>query len=364
MLTTLLVFLVVLGIMVSVHELGHFLIAKRLGVKVEEFAFGFRPRLWSKTVGETTYAINLIPLGGYVKMFGEQDGQTGPGSYKSKNIASRFAILVAGASMNLLMAWVILTILFTTGFQPFTPNASSNPFLVEKPIVSVAKVIADSPAEKSGFKAEDQILAVNNKQVDSGAGFVDQITRLKGQEAKITLSRADQLIELIVTPRTNPPSGQGAIGIAIGQTGQVRSSWYQAPLAGLYETGRVIGISAVGFVDFIRNLVVKQEVSENVTGIVGVGQLTGVARRLGFDYLAQLVALISIGLGVVNLMPILPLDGGHIALLAYEKIARRPLTEHQFSIVASFGLALILLLFVVVTFKDIVRFDLWGRFFS
>src|SRR3989344_5995660 len=104
MIITLLVFLVVLGIMVFVHELGHFLIAKKNGVMVEEFAFGFRPKLWSKKIGETTYAINLIPLGGYVKMFGESDGKTGPRSFKSQKSISRLSILVAGATMNLLMA--------------------------------------------------------------------------------------------------------------------------------------------------------------------------------------------------------------------------------------------------------------------
>ena len=135
-------------------------------------------------------------------------------------------------------------------------------------------------------------------------------------------------------------------------------------MAALYETGRVIGISAVGFVGFVRDIVVKQEVSEDVTGIVGVGALNGMARRLGFEYLAQLVALISIGLGVVNLMPILPLDGGHIAVLAYEKAARRKITDRQFSIFATAGLAFILLMFIMVTYKDFIRFDVLGRLFS
>ena len=363
MAVTLLVFLAVLGVMVFVHELGHFLVAKRSGVRVEEFAFGFRPRLWSKTVGETTYAINLIPLGGYVKMFGEADGQTGPRSFKAKKPATRLAILVAGATMNLLMAWVILTMLFITGFQPFTPNASKNPFIVEKPSVAVASVIAKSPAEKSGFKVEDIILAVNGQSLDGGLDFINQIRALNGQTAIVTVTRSGQELKLLVTPRVNPPPGQGAIGVAIGQIGQVRSTWFKAPVAAVYETGRVIGISAVGFADFVKNLVVRQEVSDDVTGIVGVGQLTGIARRMGFEYLAQLVALISIGLGVINLMPILPLDGGHIAIIGYERIARRPLTERQFSIFASFGLAFILLMFLVVTFKDFVRFDVIGRIF-
>lgn len=363
MLVTTLVFLVVLGIMVFVHELGHFLVAKKSGVMVEEFAFGFRPKLWSKKIGETTYAINLIPLGGYVKMFGEADGQTGPRSFKSQKLSSRLAILVAGATMNLLMAWVILTILFMTGFQPFTPNASKNPFISEKPITVISKIVHGGPAELAGFWLEDQLLAVNGQTLEDGTGFVEKIRALKGQPATVTIKRGDTTLDLTVTPRVNPPPGQGAIGVAIGSSGQVKSLWYKAPVAAFYETGRVIGISAVGFADFVKNFVIKQEVSEDVTGIVGVGALTGVARRMGFDYLAQLVALISIGLGVVNLMPILPLDGGHIAVLAYEKVTRRSLSERQFSIFATAGLAFILLMFVVVTLKDIIRFNILDRIF-
>ena len=363
MLVTTLVFLVVLGVMVFVHELGHFLIAKKSGVKVEEFAFGFRPRLWSKTIGETTYAINLIPLGGYVKMFGESDGKTGPRSFKSKNPASRFAILVAGSTMNLLMAWLIFSILFAIGFQPFVPEASKNPFLTERPTTIVSKIVYGSPAELSGFWLDDQIIAVNGQHLEDGNGFVGRIRDLNGQTATVTIKRGGKTLDLTVTPRVNPPPGQGAIGIAIAMSGQVKSAWYKAPMAAVYETGRVIGISAVGFVGFVKNFVIKQEVSEDVTGIVGVGALTGVARRMGFDYLVQLVALISIGLGVVNLMPILPLDGGHIAVLAYERITRRSLTERQFSVFATAGLAFILLMFVVVTFKDFIRFDVLGRLF-
>lgn len=363
MIITTLVFLAVLGVMVFVHELGHFLVAKKSGVKVEEFAFGFRPRLWSKTVGETTYALNLIPLGGYVKMFGEQDNQTGPRSYRSKNPATRFAILVAGSTMNLLMAWLILTILFITGFQPFVADATKNPFLTERPTVSIAKVISGGPAEIGGFQVDDRIIALNGQILDGGVGFVEKIRGLNGQTATVTVERGGETIDLTVKPRTDPPPGQGAIGVSVSQTGEARSVWYKAPAAAVHETGRVIGISAVGFVGFVKKLVVKQEVSEDVTGIVGIGAFTGVARRLGFDYLAQLVALISIGLGVVNLMPILPLDGGHIAVLGYERIARRPLTERQFSIFATAGLAFILLMFLVVTFKDFVRFDVIGRLF-
>jgi len=363
MFVTLLVFLAVLGVMVFVHELGHFLVAKKAGVRVEEFAFGFRPRLWARTIGETTYAINVIPLGGYVKMYGEQEGEIGPGSYRSKGAKARLAILLAGSTMNLLMAWVILTVLFATGFEPFFPNASTNPYINTSPHVVVGQVADASPAQSAGLKIGDELLAVNGTTITASQQFVDLINGFKGSLVTVDLKRDGQLLAVTLTPRITAPAGQGSLGVAIGETGQVKSSLVKAPLAALYETGRIIGASAAGFGNFIRQLVVKQQVSDQVTGLIGVGALTGVARRLGFSYLAQLVALISVGLGVVNLMPILPLDGGHIAVVVYEKIARRKLSERQFSIFATAGLAFILLIFVVVTFKDVMRFNVWGRIF-
>lgn len=363
MLVTLLVFLVVLGVMVFVHELGHFLVAKRSGVKVEEFAFGFRPRLLARTVGETTYAINLIPLGGYVKMFGEQGNDDGPRSFKSRSFGARLAILAAGSAMNLILSWLILATLFVVGFQPFIPNTASDPFISQRPVLKVEKVLDSTPAKLGGFQEGDSIIALNGQAVNGDTEFVALTQQNAGHQILVTVGRNGQQKDISVTPRQNPPEGQGAIGLTISQSGQVKSLWYKAPAAATYETGRIIGLSAAGFVDFVGKLVVKQKVSEDATGIVGVGALTGIARRLGFGYLAQLVALISIGLAVVNLMPILPLDGGHIAVATYEKVSRRSLSARQFSLFAGFGLAFILLIFAVVTFKDIIRFDVIGRLF-
>jgi regulator of sigma E protease len=134
-------------------------------------------------------------------------------------------------------------------------------------------------------------------------------------------------------------------------------------LAGFYETGRIVIASAVGFYDFVKRLVVKQEVSEDVTGLIGLGALTDATRKLGVDYLAQLVALVSVGLAVINLMPILPLDGGHLAVLAYERVARRSLSEKQLQALATTGLAFVILIFLVVTYKDITRLDILRRIF-
>lgn len=370
MFVTLVVFLLVLGLLVFVHELGHFWLAKRNGVKVEEFAFGFRPRLWSKTVGETTYAINSIPLGGYVKLFGES-GEKGNRSLRSKTIWQRFQILVAGSAMNFLLGIVVLTILFAVGFTPIFPGAAENPFVESHQQVKISTISKDSPADLAGLRQDDVVVSIAGQAVTTDYQLVEAINQNKGKKIELSYIRPSQIpanaiatpATVKLTPRSNPPEGQGPLGAAIATVGTVKSSLIQAPAAAIWESGKIIGLSAVAFGNFVKNLVVKQSVNDDVTGLIGIGALTGAARRLGIDYLAQLVAIISLGLGVINLMPILPLDGGHIAALAYEKAARRPLSEKQLGILATAGLFFVLLMFVIVTYKDVVRFDVIERIF-
>jgi len=357
-------------LLVFVHELGHFWLAKKNGVKVEEFAFGFRPRLWGKTIGETTYAVNLIPLGGYVKLFGE-GGERGERSLKSKSIWQRFQILVAGSAMNFLLGTVVLTILFAVGFIPIFPGANENPFVESNQQVKVSAVNVGSPAEQGGLLADDVIVSFAGTAIKTDYQFVELINQFKGKEVELSYLRPSQIpVNALATPatirvtlRTNPPPGQGPLGAAITTVGSVKSPLIKAPLAAVWESGKIIGLSAAAFGNFIKNLVVKQQVNDDVTGLIGIGALTGAARRLGIDYLAQLVAIISLGLGIINLMPILPLDGGHVAALGYEKIARRPLSDKQLGILATAGLFFVILLFMIITYKDIVRFDVFERIF-
>ncbi len=363
MLVTLLIFIIILGVLVYVHEFGHFIVAKLNGVKVLEFAFGFRPRLFAKKSGDTVYAVNAIPLGGYVRLYGENEAETGSESFRSKTVFQRFQVLVAGAVMNLILAWLILTVLFITGFDPIMPGVARNPFVSGKQYVEIVKVVPNSPAEVLGLHVGDIVVSVNGQTVTDDLDFVNKINALRGQLATLTLKIESGLVSQQITPRLNPPAGEGALGVGIRTAGTVRSTALKAPLAAGYETGRVIGQSLQGFGHFIKNLVVKQQVSEDVTGLIGIGALTGVTRRLGFQYLVQLIAIVSTGLGVLNLIPILPLDGGHIAALGYEKMAGRPLGEKQMGTLALVGIAFVFLLFIVVTYKDIVRFDVFQRLF-
>lgn len=365
MLTTV-IFIAILGLLIFIHELGHFLAAKRAGVRVEEFAFGFKPRLFAKTVGETTYAINLIPLGGYVKMYGEDETEAGPRSYRSKTIFQRFTILIAGVLMNFLLGWLIMTILFIVGFSPLFPGVGSNPFISSTKQITIQDIAKGSPADLAGLKSGDTILKVDDSPIAVDQEFIMAINSRAGESVNITFfheNSPDKTETISVIPRVNPPAGQGALGVTIRSLGEVRATPLEAIPAGLYESGRIFIASAVGFVTFVSDLVSKQRVSEQVTGLIGVGALTDATRKLGIDYLAQLVGLVSIGLATINLMPILPLDGGHLAALLYEKVMGRPLTERQLGGLATVGLAFVILVFVVVTYKDVLRFGLVNRFF-
>ncbi len=359
MLITILVFLLILSILVYVHEFGHFFTAKLSKIRVEEFAFGFRPRLLAKKIGQTVYAINAIPLGGYVRLYGEDGTQKGQGSFRAAGFWRRLLVLIAGSTMNLVLAWVILTALFIHGFDPIVPGVGSNPYINQHQSVEVTAVGANSPGQVAGLAIGDQILTINGQEVTSDANFVDVIAKLKGQSVRLEFIHSGQNQTVNLVPRVSPPAGQGPIGVGIRSVGQVKASVAKAPLAGIYETGRAIWLSLAGFGNFIKQLVIHRQVSDEVTGIVGVGVLTGVVRQLGFQYLAQFVALISIGLGVINLVPILPLDGGHALILIYEKISRRTLTEKQLNSLATIGIALVGLLFVIVTYKDIIRYHFY-----
>jgi len=362
MLITLLIFLALLSLLVFVHELGHFLVAKRTGVKVLEFAFGFKPRIWGKKIGETTYAINAIPLGGYVHMYGEDEKKEGNRAFNNKSPKQRLGILVAGATMNFILGWVVLIVLMITGFEPFFPGVANNPFINSTQSVKIVAVSSGSPAEQAGFKVGDRLIKVDGQPVATDSDFLSLVSARKGQSIEIIIENNGQRA-LTATPRINPPAGQGSLGVAIAAEGKVKSSVIAAPAAALYETGRVIGLSAAGFGNFVKNLVIHQKVGDEVTGLIGVGQVTGIARQLGIDYLFQLLAVISIGLGVVNLLPIIPLDGGHMAVIIFEGVTKKRLNDKQLNILATAGLTIVVLLFIIVTAKDFVRFDILGRFF-
>ncbi len=362
---TLIYFIAILGILVFVHELGHFLVAKKLGVKVEEFAFGFKPRIWAIKKGETTYAINAIPLGGYCTMYGESGpdaiggkaGKDWERSFPAKPKWARAIILITGVVMNFLLAWLIFTIIFISGFEPLVPGMIDNSLTKVVEPVKIVEVGKNSPAEEVGLQRGDEILSVDGGRVASSLEVVAKIYEKEGNPAKIVFQRSGEKKNLSITPRKNPPKGSGPIGIEL-TGGKIGAEWYVAPVVALQEIGRMSVLTVEAFGNFIKTLFVKQEVSQNVSGLVGVGFMTDFVKNLGFTYVLQFVALISLSLGVMNLLPVVPLDGGHLFVIALEGISGRKIKEEVVQWVAMGGLVFILLLFMVVTYSDVRRFGI------
>lgn len=360
MILTLILFVFILGLLVFVHELGHFIAAKRAGVAVEEFAFGFKPRLWGIKRGETTYAINAIPMGGYVKMLGEDQQEKGPRSFTDKPKPVKAVIMVAGVLMNFVLTWALFTYLFLVGFEPFIPGMSSTDRVKVIEPVSIVEVNNSSPADNAGISEGDRVISVEDQRVGTSIDVSLAVSQHLDKPMKVVLQRDSGQVEVTVTPRSNPPKDQGAMGIVMSG-GKIGATWYNAPVVALEQTGRMAKMTAQGFGSFIKNLFVKQRVSRDVTGIIGIGALTDTVRKLGALYVIQFIGLISISLAVINLMPIAPLDGGQVLILAVEAVRRKKLSDEQVQWISFIGLAFILGVFLIVTYVDVMRFDLWDR---
>jgi regulator of sigma E protease len=359
MIITLIVFILILGLLVFVHEFGHFWMAKRSGVQVHEFAFGFRPRLFAWKRGETEYAINLLPFGGYVRLEGEGQN-TGKRSFVAQPPLVKVKVLAAGVVMNLVLGWLLLIFAYGIGSYPLTETFNQHSGIpVSHP--SVVMVSPNSPADTAGLKAGDKILSIN-KQPITGVEQVSQVTHANaGKEIIIQFERNGQTQQVSATPRLNPPAGEGSLGIGTNQEGLVKVSWAKAPLIALEEEGSQIKAAFAGFGRFIAQLVEKRQVSQEVSGIVGIGAATGVVRRLGIGTLVQFIALISTNLAVINILPLLPLDGGHIFFVIVEAIRKKPVSDTVKQNTALAGLVFILFLFVIVTYKDLINFDIINR---
>lgn len=360
MVTTLVVFILILGLLVFVHEFGHFWAAKKSGVKVHEFAFGFKPRLFSWKRGETEYAINLIPLGGYVRLEGEQE-DTGKDALSAQPALTRVIVLLAGIVMNLVLAWVMLIGAYGLGSYPLTTTFGAHPGVEYNAKVIIGKISENSPATSAGLKEGDEIVAINGQTIPNADAVVNSVNENRDKEISVTYLRNNQKSDTHLTPRAHPPAGEGALGITMGEASTVKVAWYKTPWVALLELGSQIKGSLVGFLGFVSQLVTKQKIGEEVTGIIGVGAATGVVRQLGIGPLMQFIALISTSLAVINSLPLLPLDGGHVLFVILESIRKKPIESMYRQWVAMAGLIGIGILFLVVTYQDILRFSVIER---
>jgi len=360
-LITFVVFLFILGLLIFVHELGHFLVAKRAGVKVEEFAFGFPPRLWAKKRGETTYAINAIPLGGYVKMLGEDGESKSSRSFANKSFSRRLAILVAGVSMNFILAAVLLSFGFGIGMAPLSIFGSADEYLgaqVSSKTI-IAQVVSGSPAALADFKEGDEVLAVRDgayQQIIEAKQVPEYTKAHAGQNVTFILKREGKQIERSATLRSESKPNEGYLGVQVAeQISKVQYAWWQAPFVGLFMAGKVLVMTFVFVWDMLKNLIIHFQAPTDVAGPLGIFFIVGQAIPQGWSYVLQLIAIISVNLAVINILPFPALDGGRLLFVVIEKIRGKKVTPQIEAMVHNIGFIILLILVAIVTYYDIVR---------
>ncbi len=346
--------ILIFGFLVFVHELGHFIMAKRAGVEVEEFGFGFPPRLVGKQVGATLYSLNWIPLGGFVRMKGENLADTSTGTFGAATFTQKTKILFAGVTMNALTAYAILLYLCLTGLPPVIAGQFSYGHAIQAQPKQdlVVDVVSGSPAAAAGFRRGDIILG------GDGRSFSDE-----DQLIAFTKAHAGQTVSLqvehhgvtrTVTPHLRGPHAtNGQLGVTPFQTYKLRYSLLQAVVTAAGITGQLIWGTLLAFGGLIAGLFVHGQVSSDVAGPVGIVVLLKAVTDLGVAYVLIFVASISLSLAVVNALPIPALDGGRWALAAVQRVTRRRLSEAAETAVHATGFAALILLMLGVTFFDI-----------
>jgi regulator of sigma E protease len=340
-LVTILIFLAILGLLLFVHELGHFITAKLSHVQVDEFAFGFPPRLVSKQRGETRYSINAIPLGGYCKMLGEEDPSQ-PKSFASKRARTRLLILCAGSLMNALLPLLLFSVAFMI------------PQHVDVGDVTVMEVAQGSPAADAGLQQGDIIRSFNGHKITNGGDLLYQIQLNLGSSVNMVVERGGELRTVSLVPRWKPPEGQGPTGIStdlknVSQTSESYAPWKAVPKA--FTTYKET-------VQLFKNEVESWFKGRHpeVSGPVGIADLTGQVAKGGPSPLFSFTAILSINLAIVNMLPIPGLDGGRIFFVLLEKLrGGKRISPQKEGMVHLIGFVILILFIVMISYFDITR---------
>jgi regulator of sigma E protease len=355
---TAIIFIIVIGVLVLVHEFGHFVFAKRAGMKVEEFGFGFPPRMVGWKKGETVYSINWIPFGGFVKIAGEDGEVRGPGTFSAASFGQRMMVIVAGVMMNFLLAALLLIIVNFFGLRIGLPDGNTmKAHDVKVQIISVSK---SSPAEKAGLQPLDAIIGFKENgsitTVPDTEAVQKAVASHAGHELVLEIERGATTIEKTVTPRLNPPEGEGALGVSLALTGVVNYPWYESIWRGISDAGILAVNTLQGYYLLLKTLFVHGRLLADVSGPVGIATLTGQAARVGINYLLQFVAMISLNLAILNIIPFPALDGGRALILIIEKIKGSPVRKGVEGWINVAGFYLLIALMLYITYKDIAKF--------
>ncbi|PIP23495.1 MAG: hypothetical protein COX90_02875 [Candidatus Nealsonbacteria bacterium CG_4_10_14_0_2_um_filter_38_17] len=356
--TLIIAFIGLIGLLV-LHEFGHFILAKKFGVKVDEFGIGYPPRLFGKKFGETVYSINLLPFGAFVALPGEVKKVDDPRSFSSQPVWKRALIAFGGV----LSFWIISTIIFTVVFTLGTPAEISDEDtknLID-PKVQIALVSSDSPAGKAGIRIGDAIVKIQNLKsqnqitISKISDLQNFVAENKEEELVLTIQRGKDILDTKIIARASPPNGEGPLGVALVRTAIISFPWYTAPWKAISHTFNLTLAILDGYYNAIMHVFKGEPSGVQLTGPVGVFQMLGQASQLGINYFLNFLALISIYLAIFNILPIPSADGGKLTFLAIEAIRKKPVPEKiEQNITGAFFMALIVLM-IFVTIKDIAK---------
>ena len=387
---TFLIFIAVLAVLVLSHEFGHFIVARKSGMRVYEFGFGFPPRLlgirWFKDAdgkrklkfigrknieeeesleGGTVYSINLIPLGGFVHIKGENGEDPGPDSFGAQKAWKKALTLFAGVGMNIVLAFVLITAGLMLGMPQAVDNLPPGVNIKDSHL-EIVEAMADKPAAQAGLQSGDIIVGLDDLKNPSVKDMQDYVDSRKDQGILVTVKRGDEVISKQIHPFVYADTGKGGLGISLVEVGLVSYPWYKAIYYGFLTTGFYLKEILFAFYSLIAGLFVGHGPGQALSGPVGIAVMTGQVARLGFSHLLNFMALLSLNLAVINILPIPALDGGRLLFLLISKIRRKPISQKYEQLAHGLGFAVLMFLVVVITIKDLGHFkgffiDLWNK---
>ncbi len=357
--TIILITIISLVLLLIFHESGHFLLAKMFGVKVPEFGLGYPPRLVGKKIGKTLYSLNLIPFGAFVKIYGQEKKIDSPESFSTKPFWQKALIILGGVISFWIVAAVLLSIVMYMGVPTVVEDAAEGGLVGPK--VQVVNIAPDSPASEAGLEIGDIIKGISVSGSFYPTDKVEQVQNIieesKGEEISLKIFRGNEEIEPSLTPRTSPPEGEGAIGVALLRTALKSYPWYLAPVEGIKATGNLTVVIIQSWGMTFSSLFGGEGLPPGVEvrGIVGIFDLFAQAGALGAAYFLQLVAIIAIHLALINALPIPALDGGWLAFLAIERITGKSLNQKVVQGISGAFFILLIILMVWITINDVAR---------
>jgi regulator of sigma E protease len=357
--------------LVVVHEWGHFIAARRGGVEVEEFGIGFPPKVWGKKVktqkSKFLFSVNLLPLGGFVRLKGENDSDDRPGSFGAAPLKTKVKIMTAGVAMNLIVALIMFTVLAWIGMPKLVDNqytvGSDTKILEEvknKGAVVIDSVAAETPAERAGLKKDDQILSLAGQEVTKAADVGEIAKNNAGKTVPITVKRGEQTTSYSVSLNSEN-TGNGYLGVvsASGETGrEIRRSTWSAPVVAFGLSAQFTELTFKGIGTALSSLARGDtaKASEQVSGPVGIAYILNAVSKIGFNFVLMVIAIISLTLAIMNILPIPALDGGRLFVTLLFKATKKPLTKEREELIHGGGFVALMGLFVLITIVDIKRF--------